>query len=286
MRRAAAGPPTTACWACAAAGCCSALCLACARRRAAQGVELADAAARPARDGALTLDFAARVTLPRGGRRRAAARRADLLRRRGDAAAATAGTGATSASPASRARWRMAYQPLTGTWRVGLGGLQPDATPTLAEALAAVTRSAGWQHRRPVAARPRQRLLRRVQLPARHHASCRGPMQIGLGGGADWALGVERTRRVWRGSERHRRMTKRSARWAWIVALVAGTGAALVLAFVLSLSHRRRRLLRAPLRLAVLGQRRGGGAAGRWSSASPRCAWSCACGAASSAAGC
>jgi hypothetical protein len=40
--------------------------------------------------------------------------------------------------------WRLAYQPLTGTWRVGLGGLNQNHA-TLAEALAVVSRSGGWR---------------------------------------------------------------------------------------------------------------------------------------------
>jgi hypothetical protein len=40
--------------------------------------------------------------------------------------------------------WRLAFQPLTGTWRVGLGGLS-QTYATLDEALAAVARIAGWK---------------------------------------------------------------------------------------------------------------------------------------------
>lgn len=90
--------------------------------------------------------------------------------------------------------WRVAYQPLTGSWRVGLGGLnQPYAT--LDEALIAVSRSAGWQ------------LADASQLEAdsRHYvdfsfrldtSQLPSPMQIGLGGQGDWAIGVERVLRL------------------------------------------------------------------------------------------
>lgn len=144
-------------------------------------------------EGALTLDFAVRVTLP-GAVEDALKRgvpvyfvaQAELKRSRWywrDARLARV----------SRS-WRVAYQPLTDTWRVGLGALH-QTLPTLAEAMAAVTRSAGWKladlsqldpdddHYVEFSYR-----LDTAQLP--------GPMQIGLGGQADWAIGVERRLRV------------------------------------------------------------------------------------------
>lgn len=90
--------------------------------------------------------------------------------------------------------WRLAFQPLTGAWRVSLGGLH-QSYASLEEALAAVSRSGGWK------LVERERLdkdasyylefsyrLDSSQLP--------GPMQFGLGGGADWTLGVSRTLRI------------------------------------------------------------------------------------------
>jgi hypothetical protein len=68
--------------------------------------------------------------------------------------------------------WRVVYQPLTGTWRVGLGGLNQNHA-TLAEALAAASRSAGWKLAEPVSDRPRQELLPRIQLPAGQLATAR-----------------------------------------------------------------------------------------------------------------
>jgi hypothetical protein len=90
--------------------------------------------------------------------------------------------------------WRVAYQPLTGVWRVGLGGLN-QTYPTLPDAMAAVTRSAGWKvaDANQLDSDGRYYVefsyrLDNSQLPS--------PMQIGLGGQADWTIGVERTLRV------------------------------------------------------------------------------------------
>jgi len=158
----------------------------------AQPVELAQLQAGRS-DGALTLDFAVRVTLPRAvedalqrGVPVYFVARADLRRSRWywrDERVARV----------SRS-WRVAYQPLTGTWRVGLGALN-QTLPTLADALAAVTRSAGWPLAELSQLDPDSRYyvefsyrLDTTQLPS--------PMQIGLGGQADWDIGVERTLRV------------------------------------------------------------------------------------------
>jgi hypothetical protein len=144
-------------------------------------------------DGALTLDFAVRVTLPsavedalKRGVPVYFVAQADLKRNRWywrDERVARV----------SRS-WRVAYQPLTDNWRVGLGALH-QTLPTLAEAIAAVTRSAGWKLADLSQLDPDDRYyvefsyrLDTTQLPS--------PMQIGLGGQADWAIGVERTLRV------------------------------------------------------------------------------------------
>ncbi|MCU0967438.1 MAG: DUF4390 domain-containing protein [Rubrivivax sp.] len=88
--------------------------------------------------------------------------------------------------------WRVAFQPLTATWRVGpVGGLTQNHE-TLAEALASVARATQW------------RIADAAQLDAdeRHYVEFSwrldaeelpGPMRIGLGGQGDWAFGVERT---------------------------------------------------------------------------------------------
>lgn len=87
--------------------------------------------------------------------------------------------------------WRVAYQPLTSNWRVGFGGFN-QSFATLAEALATVSRSSRWRIIDLAQLDPESRhylefsyRLDTSQLPS--------PMQIGLGGQADWVLGVERT---------------------------------------------------------------------------------------------
>ena len=88
--------------------------------------------------------------------------------------------------------WRLAYQPLTGSWRISLGGLS-QGFPTLSEALAPLTRVSGW------------RLLEGERLePGEHYyvdfsfrldnSQLPQPMQIDLGG--DWKLSVERSLRI------------------------------------------------------------------------------------------
>ena len=90
--------------------------------------------------------------------------------------------------------WRLAYQPLTGFWRVGLGGLN-QTYPSLADALVVVSRSAGWRMADLAQLDPDSRYyvefsyrLDTTQLP--------GPMQFGLAGQGDWAVAVERTLRL------------------------------------------------------------------------------------------
>jgi hypothetical protein len=90
--------------------------------------------------------------------------------------------------------WRLAYQPLTGFWRVSLGGLN-QTYPNLGEALAIASRSAGWKLADLAQLDPDKSYylefsykLDTTQLP--------GPMQFGLGGQGDWAVGVARTLKV------------------------------------------------------------------------------------------
>lgn len=91
--------------------------------------------------------------------------------------------------------WRLAYQPLTASWRVGLVGGLNQSFATLEEAMLAITRSTQW------------RLVDLAQLDpdGRHYvefsfrlddSQLPGPMQIGLGGTAGWSLAVERSVRV------------------------------------------------------------------------------------------
>ncbi len=90
--------------------------------------------------------------------------------------------------------WRLAYQPLTSTWRVGLGGLNQNY-PTLAEAMATVTRLSQWRLVDLSQLDPDSSYsidfswrLDTSQLPS--------PMLIGLIGGSEFSIGVERTLRL------------------------------------------------------------------------------------------
>ena len=158
----------------------------------AQGVDLTSfEVAR--QDGELTLDFGVRLSLPR-------AVEDGLLR----------GVPVYFVAQASLYRkrwywrderiaritrsWRVAYQPLTGTWRVGLGGLN-QSVPTLGEALNAASRGTGWRLADLNQLEPDERYhvefsyrLDTTQLP--------GPMQIGIGGQSGWTMGIERVLRL------------------------------------------------------------------------------------------
>jgi hypothetical protein len=158
----------------------------------AQGVELLTLQAMRA-EGAVNLEFSARVALPRAvddalqkGVPLYFVAEATLLRNRWywrDERVARL----------SRS-WRLAFQPLTGAWRVSLGGLH-QTYASLDEALAAVSRSGGWK------LVDADRLERDgsyyVEFSYRLDSSqLPGPMQFGLGGGGDWAVGVSRTLRI------------------------------------------------------------------------------------------
>lgn len=91
--------------------------------------------------------------------------------------------------------WRLAFQPLTNTWRVSLGGLHQSFV-TLEEAMAAVTRIGAWRiaEQAQLDGDPKSFYLEfswrldSSQLPS--------PMQIGLPGTSGWALGIERVLRL------------------------------------------------------------------------------------------
>jgi hypothetical protein len=163
----------------------------------AQGVELLTL--RTTRDeSALYLEFAARVTLPRAvedalqrGVPIYFVAEAQLLRSRWywrDERVARV----------SRS-WRVAFQPLTSSWRVGLGGLN-QSHPSLAEAMASVSRSGGWKLADLASLDLDKNILDKshyVEFSYRLDSSqLPGPMQFGLGGQGDWAVGASRTIRV------------------------------------------------------------------------------------------
>ena len=158
----------------------------------AQGVELATLTTTRS-DTALNLEFVARVTLPKAvedalqrGVPIYFLAEARLLRNRWywrD----------ERVSRVSR-QWRIAYQPLTGAWRVGLGGLN-QTYGSLAEALVIASRSAGWKLADLTALDPDNSYY--VEFSYRLDTSqLPGPMQFGLGGQGDWAVGTSRTVRV------------------------------------------------------------------------------------------
>jgi Domain of unknown function (DUF4390) len=92
-------------------------------------------------------------------------------------------------------RWRIVFQPLTSTYRVTFDGGISQNYATRSEAFAAISRSVRWK----IAEGPqidensRQYVefsfkLDTSQLPR--------PMQIGIGGQADWTISVQRTQKI------------------------------------------------------------------------------------------
>lgn len=88
--------------------------------------------------------------------------------------------------------WRLSWQPLTASWRLSLGGLS-QSHGTLSEALAPLSQISGW----------RLVELDKLESGNRYHveftfnldnSQLPQPMQIDLGG--DWKLGIERSLRV------------------------------------------------------------------------------------------
>lgn len=90
--------------------------------------------------------------------------------------------------------WRLAFQPLTSSWRVGIGAIG-QTFASLPEALGAVSRLSGW----------RLAELGALDADARHYVEFSfrldttqlpGPMQIGLTSQGDWTLRIDRTLRL------------------------------------------------------------------------------------------
>jgi len=156
----------------------------------AQGVELTTLELRP-EEGALTLEFSARLTLSRAIE--------DALHR---------GVPMYFDVEATlyRSRWywrdervarvsrsyRLSFQPLTASWRVGLGALG-QTYPTLSEAIAVISRVSGW--RLAEAGQLDSDLRYYVEFSYRLDASqLPQPLQIGLGN--EWSLGTSRAMKV------------------------------------------------------------------------------------------
>jgi hypothetical protein len=92
-------------------------------------------------------------------------------------------------------RWRIVFQRLTSTYRVTFDGGLSQSYTTRAEAFAAISRSARWKIAEPSQIEEGSRhyvefsyRLDTSQLPR--------PMQIGIGGQADWTLSVQRTQKL------------------------------------------------------------------------------------------
>jgi hypothetical protein len=158
----------------------------------AQGVDLGTLRIER-QDGALTLDFAARLQLSRTVE--AALQRGVPVYFVAEAALYRNRWYWRDERVARVSRsWRLAYQPLTSTWRVGIGAIS-QSFATLPEALAVISRTSGWKLAD----------LQQLDPDSRHYlefefrldtSQLPSPMQIGLTGQADWQLGVERSLRV------------------------------------------------------------------------------------------
>lgn len=158
----------------------------------AQGVE-AVTLALARQDGQLTLEFSLRTQLPRSVE--------DALRRGVPMYFTAQATVLRSrwywrderVARVTR-QWRLAYQPLSDTWRVGIGALN-QSVPSLQEALAVITRTSGWA----VAE------LGQLDAGSKHYvefvfrldtSQLPPPMLVGLTAQSEWQLGIERTLRL------------------------------------------------------------------------------------------
>jgi hypothetical protein len=92
-------------------------------------------------------------------------------------------------------RWRIVFQPLTGTYRVTFDGGLSQNYASRAEAFFAISSSAGWK----IVEGPQ------IEEGSRHYvefiyrldtSQLPRPMQIGVGGQADWTMVVKRTQKI------------------------------------------------------------------------------------------
>ena len=90
--------------------------------------------------------------------------------------------------------WRIVYQPLTSTYRVTFGGLSQNYN-SREEAFAAISRTSRWKIAEPgqVADGSRHYLEFSYRLDT---SLLPRPMQIGIGGQADWNYSVQRVQRI------------------------------------------------------------------------------------------
>lgn len=90
--------------------------------------------------------------------------------------------------------WRVAYQPLTSTWRVGFGGFNQNFQ-SLPEALAVASRSTRWKLAELSQLDPESKYYLEFSWRL-DNSLLPSPMQLGLGSQSDWVLGVERSLRL------------------------------------------------------------------------------------------
>jgi Domain of unknown function (DUF4390) len=90
--------------------------------------------------------------------------------------------------------WRIVYQPLTSTYRVTFGGLSQNYN-SREEAFAAISRTSRWKIAEPGQVADGNRHY--VEFSYRLDTSLLPrPMQIGIGGQADWNYSVQRVQRI------------------------------------------------------------------------------------------
>jgi Domain of unknown function (DUF4390) len=92
-------------------------------------------------------------------------------------------------------RWRIVFQPLTSTYRVTFDGGLSQNYATRDEAFSAIGRSARWKIAEGA----------QIEEGSRHYvefsyrldiAQLPRPMQIGIGGQAEWSMSVQRTQKL------------------------------------------------------------------------------------------
>lgn len=90
--------------------------------------------------------------------------------------------------------WRLAWQPLTRTWRVSFGVLQ-QRYDSLPEAMAAISRVSNWKIAEPLASDDDHDYV--IEFSYRlDNSQLPKPLQLGLGSPSEWDMAVKRTIRL------------------------------------------------------------------------------------------
>jgi hypothetical protein len=90
--------------------------------------------------------------------------------------------------------WRLSYQPLTSSWRLGQGAIS-QSFPSAEEALNAASRASRWKVADDSVLEPGERYYLEFSYRLDNNQLPR-PMQLDLAAQADWQLSVERTIKV------------------------------------------------------------------------------------------